>query len=929
MRDTGKPPRWATRLLRRAVPRSETHDGLVGDLEELYRERRAGGRRWAAELWYVRQVLSSVLAYRRQRRRPGWGGGASSGGETGDATRPAKVIVVDQSGAQSGASLRGGAAAFRLAARRLLRAPGFTSATTLTLTLGIGIMLVVFAVLNAVALRPLGYPDEDRLVVIEHPLPGFEVNGEVPTLGGLLGQLLHYRERSRTLVEVGGYWMFDAAITDADDPEYLRIGGATGGFFRALGIEPGRGHLFDGDEPLPTEDVRGEAVLGDRLWKRRFGGSDDVLGRVLQTQGFDHEIVGVLPPEMPFPPERAELWNPIPDIRLHNDRTWTVARMVGRMAPGIGIAEVKAELDGLIAELPERFADPDFRRAWEEGRMEAEVTPLKEWLIGEVARPLWLLLGAAAVVFGIGAVNVAGLVAVRAASQRGEVAMRRALGAGRRHIGAHFIAEALLVSLIGGALGLALAAGGLFLAPALSPLEIPRLDGAELGAETVALAAMLAAICTALLSAVSLLVCGRAAATALSGQGRTITPGRAGFRAHNLLVAGQLALSVVLLVGAGLVIRSAASLARVETGFDAERVLSFRLPFPWREIQSAEPGERATPLYDLLAERLAGLPGVTAVGYGSCLPLSPDCALGGTTLRRDDQPKVEGALPVVWVGRASPGYLEALDVPLRAGRPFEPADHQRQRGFILVNGSLAARFWPDGDAVGGRLVQDGRSSWGSLEVVGVVGDVRFGDLRGSPEQIAWLPVLSPVTPQDIPTSSWVVRANGPPMSLAGAVRREVAALRPDLPVADLAPLTEITASSTARLRVVMWLLTIASAVAITLSGVGVYGVVAYLVNLRRRELGIRMVLGARGADLRSLVIRQGVAAALLGLVVGLIGAAFMSRIVAGMIFGVPSIDPSTLAAVVLILSVTAFVAALLPALRAARINPAVILRSDG
>lgn len=909
MKHDPQPPRWAGRLLQRFVPGGNSGDGLIGDLEELYRERRAAGGRLRADLWYVRQALSAALRYQGGTRQMG--------------TRLSTTMH-----RPGGAPLQHAAAAFRLATRRLVHAPGFTAAAVITLALGFGGILVVFTVVHAVALKPLPYPDDDRLVVIEHPLPGFESGGEVPTLGGLLGQQLHYEQRSRTLVEVGGYWVMDTVITEPGDPASVRIGVASAGFFRALGISPAYGRLFHDEEPVQTADVRGAAVLGQGIWRQRFDGDAAALGRLLETSGFAYEVVGVLPRRAPFPPEHAELWSPIQRSRMQDNPNWTVARMIGRMAPGVGAEDVKRELDGLIAELPDRFSEAEFRRAVDEGRMEAEVTPLQEWLIGEVEQPLWLLLGAAAVVLAIAAINVAGLVAVRTESQRRELAVRAALGAGRGRIGGHFVAEALLLSLLAGVLGSVLAAAATTFGGELSVVGVPRLDDMVFDVEAAGLAAVLVLASTALLSAASVAVSGRGRATTLAGHGRTASPGRARLRAYNLLVASQLALSVILLAGAGLVIGEAVSLARLDTGFEVDGVLTLHTPFPFEEIQNAEPGTTATPFYDMLAERLLDLPGVTAVGYGNCLPLSPDCTLGGTTLRREDQPEAEGALPVVGVVRASPGYLEALGVPLLAGRSFERTDHERGRGVVLVNAGLAERFWPDGIAIGNRLVQDGREGWGALEVVGIVGDVRFDDLRGAPEAIAYLPVLGPVTPTDLMTASWVIRTALPATEVAPAARREVDALRPDVPVADVATLADVTAGSTARLRIVLWLLTMASAIAITLSGVGVYGVVAYVASTRRGELGIRLALGAQTSELRALVMRQGIIAALAGLAVGAVAAVLMGRAIAALAFGVARPDVPTLLAVLAVLGATAVVAAWLPARRASRLDPAEVMSSE-
>lgn len=892
-------PALIRRLLRAAVPRNDRGDALLGDLEELYAAHRGHRGRLRTDLWYARQALGAAYRCRLDR---------GAGGQLLDAPAAAGRALM-------------------LGARRLVHASGFTAAATLSLAVGMTAVTLAFAAYHGVVLRSLPYPDPDRLVVIEHPLPGFTTEGDVPVLGGLLGQLLHYQERTRELTAIGGYWTFDAAVTGTETPEYLHLGGASAGFFRALGVQPEIGRPFDGTETDPAIGGLGRVILTHSLWTSRYGAAAGVIGSIVQTGGFDYEIVGVAPPSMPFPAEAVALWNAIAEQRMRETPDWSIARMIGRMAPGATPESVEAELDGLIGDLPRRFEEAAFRRAVQEGRMHARVTPLKTWLLGDAARTLaWLLLAACAVLV-IAAANVTNLLAVRAEAARGEVAVRRALGANRGHVAGYFLAESIVVVATAGVVALGLAGATLGTVMGVAPADLPRADSVGLGPEVLAFLAAVMVAMTLLFALVPLAILRGIRPADLAAQARAVARTRARAVGRNALVGLQMAMAVVLLVGAGFVIRSAASLARMDPGFDHEQVLTFRIPFPFKEIQSA-PGAVATPFYDRLAERLAALPGVESVGYGSCLPLSPSCGALGTTLRRGDLPRPDGELPVVGVSRISPGFLDALSVPLLAGRGLSAADHTEGTHAVLVSAGFAALLWPEGGAIGGTLVQDGRPEWGSLEVVGIVGDVRFDDLRQGPEPLVYVPVLGPSSPQDISTSSWVVRTSVPPVGLARAVRAEIASLRPDLPVASMAPFADVVAGNTASLRLAMWLLGVCSVAAIALSAIGVYGVVAYLASQRLGELGIRMALGARAADVRAMVLAQGGIAAGCGLALGLAGSLAIGRALGSVLYGVHSFDPFTYAAVALALGATALLAAFVPARRAARLDPALVLRME-
>jgi predicted permease len=396
-----------------------------------------------------------------------------------------------------------------------------------------------------------------------------------------------------------------------------------------------------------------------------------------------------------------------------------------------------------------------------------------------------------------------------------------------------------------------------------------------------------------------------------------------------VLVAFQFAMALVLLVGAGLIVRSFVALTSVALGFEDRGVLTFRVVFPFQEIQQGGPagGGVATPFYDRLAERLAALPGVEAAGYGTCVPLADTCTQGGFSVRRDDRPETKDNVPATLALLISPGYLEALQVPLLRGRYLDSRDHEQRTNAVVISAEAARRFFPGEDPVGRHLVQDG-TQWKPFTVVGVVGDVQHEDPRKAPVPFAYLPVLGDFAPSERWAVTYVVRVDGSPRALADTIRREMAALRPDIPLAHVETLADLVARSTAQLRFALWLLALAAAAALALSAIGAYGVMAYVVSLRRNEFGIRLALGADGRQLRSMVVRQGATTASTGLLAGLAGAVLAGRLLESLLFEIGPTDPPTYAAVVCGLSVTALLAIYVPARRASRLDPAEILRSD-
>lgn len=915
-RSRSRPPRPARWLLERSVPKGAARDGLRGDLEEMYSQRLAAGRgprlarRLAADLWFAWEALFAALRYRPWTQRLmhlATGIGAPS--------RPGPIAAVRE---------------VRAALWLLARSPGFSAASVLTLGLAFGATAATFAATWGIIVKPLPFPDADRLVVIEHRLPGYPAeNGEV-TFGAFQGQVIQYVERSRELVEVGAYGTFDAAITEVDSPEYVRFGYATAGFFRALGIEPAQGRLFHDDELDPANDGHGSAILSEAMARQRYGGEGSAIGTIIETEGFEREVIGVLSAGLAFPPERVKIWNPRPERTLRANPVWTVDALVGRMAPGATVAGVQRELENLVAEIPERFAGSAIESVAADGRMAPLVTPMKEWLIGGVARAMWWLLTSVGVVLAIACVNIATLVMVRTDARRTELAVREALGASRWQLARYFLAESLALCTAAGIVAYAVSVTGIHVLRSIGPADLPRISEVSAGWELVVPIAIMSVLGTVIFAAVPLVSHPRESPQVLRAGPLGKTAGRRQLRLRHLMVGLQLALAVVLLVGSGLVLRSFQALVAVEPGFEADGVLTFRIPFPFKEIQAGGAAEgRATPFFDQLVDRFEALPGVVSAGYGLCVPLAEACSLDGYPVKARDVGDPEDAQqPLAGLQPISPGFLESLRIPLLSGRGLVRADHQQRSNAVLVSAGLAARLWPGEDPLGKRLEQGGGSTTQNhhFTVVGVTGDIRFDRLRDEPEFIVYTPVRFQGRATELWTASFVVRSHVAPGTLVDAIRAQVAALRKDIPVADIDSMEIVVARSTMQIRFVLTLLTLLAAAALALSAVGVYGAVSYVVGLRRREFGIRLALGAEAPQLRSLVLRQGARTLAGGLVVGLTAAAAGSRFLVALLFAVEPTDPTTYALVALFLISATLVAGLVPARRISRVSPLEALR---
>lgn len=808
--------------------------------------------------------------------------------------------------------------------RSLRRAPGFTALTIFTLAVGIGANATIFSVVNGVLLRPLPYPNEDRVMGVWHRAPGLDI----PRLQQAEETYILYRERARSFQEIGLGDDFEGNLTGEGEPERVPVARVTSSLFAVLAVPPALGRTFSAEDDEPGGPEL--AVLSHGLWARRFGSDADVLGKTIEVNGVDREIIGVMPADFRDLYGNTQLWLP---YRIDREALPSVSfsmEAVGRLAPGVTAERAEAELSRILPELPEAFPGGITSKMLEDARVSALVHPLREDIAGDMARVLWILLGVAGCVLLIACANVANLFMVRAEGRQRDIAVRTALGAERGEIIRYFLGDSVLLGLLGGVAGLVLAYIAVRGLVAFGPAELPRLEAIRVDSDVIMFTAVISVLAGLLFGAVPLLKYGRPdLVTSLKEGGRGGSAGRETHRIRNVLVAGQVALALLLLIGSGLMARSFWELRDVEPGFAREGVLTFRLSLP--SASHPEPGD-VSRFYELLRDRLGGLPGVETVGGSSAVPLAE--GESNNALLLEDYPLEPGALPqVVRTVYADPGYFRALGIPLLAGRAFEPDDYRLLRRVAVVSASMARHYWPEGGAIGRRIApglgEDQRFDW--YTVVGLVGDVHDTALDEPADEMVYYPTAGLDQAGDtftVRTRTIALRSAGPPLALTRAVREAVWSLDPNLPVVNLRTTSMIVSRSMARTAFTMVLLAIAAAVALLLGTVGLYGVVSYVVSQRTREIGVRMAIGARPTDVRRMVVRQGLVVSGLGAAVGLVAAFALTRVMNALLFGVSATDPIIFVAVPIVLLATAAGAAYLPARRASGIDPMEALRYE-
>jgi len=798
----------------------------------------------------------------------------------------------------------------RFALRGLARSPGFTAAAVLTLALGIGANTAVFSVVDAVLLDPLALPGEDELFTVweDHTARG----GPAQEWTGR-AVFDAWRDGAEGLAGLTAVTGWGPALSGGDRPEALSGALVSHEYFRVLGAEPVLGRGFLAEEETPGQDR--VLVLSHGLWERRFGADPGLVGSSLTVNGALYAVVGVAPEGFrpPVIPD-AEVWAPLDFEPVEGDWGNYYLRVIGRLAPGVGAEAGRAELDRIMERLGgEHPADlRDVRIALE---------PLRRTVAGDTRTPLLALLGAVALVLLVACANVANLVIARAFGRERELAVRTALGAGRRRLVHQLVTESLVLAAFGGGLGLLVGLMGMELLTAFAPPGTPRLEEVGFDASVFAFALGATLLTGLLFGLVPALVVSRTPLTvALHEGGRGgSSAGRARLRSG--LVVAELALGLALLVGAGLLIRTLGSLQRVDPGFRTAGVASGRVIFP--TAQYPEP-ERVAALLDEILARLESAPGVEAAGAVSVMPLS-----GGQT---DVSYGVEGRLPpegeepAADYRVATPDYFEALEIPLLRGRLPRPGDDTRAPLVAVVSEELVRRAFPGEDPVGRRIrvggVRDPETPWRTI--VGVVGGVRDNALGRAPDPEIYLPMAQ----QPSRVMRLVARSAAGAEVAADALRRAVEQVDRTLPVSQLASVEETVRDTLAPERFVTGLLAAFAGVALALAAVGLYGVMAYAVGQRTREIGVRMALGARPREVLALVLGQGAALLAGGLVAGALAAWGLSRLLRGLLYGVEPTDPVTFAATAVLLAATALAACFFPARRAARVDPSVALRGE-
>jgi len=808
----------------------------------------------------------------------------------------------------------------RHALRALRHRRAFAVAAVLTIAIGIGATTAVFSVIDAALLRPLPYPDQDRMLDVSNTWDG------TPRASVSPAEYFDYRQVVGGELSALGAVAFGAGnLVGVGEPVRLRAGFVSADAFAALGVQPMLGRPFTAEEDRAAADV---ALISHGLWTRQFGGDPAVVGRTVTVSGAATQIIGVLPPGFWLPDDFTEATATELVVPLGLDPTTVTARgshflhLVGRLAPG-GTPE---QAGAALAAIAERFV-ADFPGDYpRDMRFGVTVTPLADRILGEARRPLLLLLGAAAFVLLVACANVANLMLVQLDHRRSELAVRTAIGAGRGRLLRQLLAESVTLGLLGGAAGVALAWWGTRLLLAVGPANLPRAGQITMDLRVLGVAAA-TAVGTGLLFGLlpALRGAGVSSAAALRERGRGMTD-RQG-RLRNALVVGQVALALTLLTGAGLLGRSLGALRAVDPGFRQDHVLTARLTLASADYPS-EP--QVIGGFATIRDRVAAIPGVRAVGAVTNLPLAS--GLGDLNIRIEGREQAEGEVsPRADWQVVTPGYFAAMGLALRRGRALDERDRDGAPGAVVINETMAERYWPGEDPLGARFVLGGNAGPGTVTVVGIVGDVRHGSLADPRVSQMYLPhaqfrfwnggsVVRSLT--------LVLRAAGDPASLGAAVRTAVRTVDPRLPVAELRTMDQVVSASLGRPRFVFTLAGAFAVVALLLGVLGVYGVLASGVARRTREIGVRLALGARGRDIALLFAHQGGRLVVTGILAGLAGAVVLGRFLRGLLFGVAPFDPVTLVAAPLTLALAAAVAVWVPARRATRLDPAATLRHE-
>jgi putative ABC transport system permease protein len=791
----------------------------------------------------------------------------------------------------------------RYAIRQLAKSPGFALVAILTLALGIGATSAIFSVVNGVLLRPLPYPEPDGLVLVHEIVPQYGRFSVAPAT------FLDWRKQATAFERIATYSSSSATVAGNEGPERVQTAAISWDLFDLLRVPPALGRTFAEAEDVPGKNA--VVILSYGMWQRRFGGDPTVLGRTLSLSGEPSTIVGVMPAGFTFPSREAELWRPIALNPTKATRGGHFLGVVARLKPGTSLAQASAEMKSISERLAVQYPDASANES-------AEVVQMKEQVVGAIRPALLTLFAAVTVVILIACANVANLLLVRASVREKEMAIRGALGAGRRRLVLQLLAESLVLAVAGGGLGLLLAYAAIPAVRTLSAGSIPRVNDVSIDGSVLAFSMALALLTGIVFGLAPAWHASRPGIGEVLKEGGRSSLASSGRWLRNGLMIVEVALSIVLLVGAVLLLRSFSRITGVDPGFRADNVLAFRVTLPNKSYPEAH---NRVAFYDALLAKLEESPHVRTAGMVQTLPMRGDYVLSFAIQGRP--PAKPGSEPSANYRSISPRYFQALGIPIKRGRAFTEQDQATSPKVAVIDEAFAQRHFPDEDPIG-RGIDIGNGTDGFYQIVGVVGSVRYEELGTRPAPTMYVP-----SKQDDFSTMWiVVRTDGDPAILSPSARQAVKALDPSLPAYSIVRLSSVVSDSVAQRRFSMLLLAAFALVALFLAAIGLYGVVAYTVSQRTQEIGVRMAIGAQQSDVLRLVVGGGMKLAIVGVAVGLAGAVALARFVATMLFEVTPFDPASYGATAALLLGIAALACYMPARRAMRVDPLTALRQE-
>ena len=800
----------------------------------------------------------------------------------------------------------------RYGLRIMLKQPGFTLVAVITLALGIGANTAIFSLVNSILLRPLPFREPDRLVRMVQASPKLGLT----SWGVSQADFAAYREQNRSFESIAIYNTGATNLTGAGEPERLPIGTVTADFFKVFGVNPLLGRTF-----AVGEDVKGKnqvCVISHAFWQRRFGGDPNVVGRTLNLNNTPTQIVGVMPAEFKFPRYETDLWTPLAfDAKRTAPYFFSV---IGRLKPGVQVGQAQADTTNVLQNFGREHPNNSEAVGLSEGNCPSTiVTPLREAMLGKTQKPLLVLLTAVALVLLIACANVANLLLARATSRTREIAVRVSLGASPARVARQLLTESVLLSFIGALVGVALAGVGIRMLDKLPITGIVRMEEVRLSGTVLAFTAGLSVLTGLLFGFMPAL---RAYAMGIASGIREGARGTVSHRRLNsALVAVQFALSLVLLIGAGLLLKSFQRLESVDLGFNPENTLTMVATLPQSKYENEE---KALQFYNSAMDGLRNSPGIKSVGIIDNLPFGDAGNSDGVIVEGQEPP--EGAnleqTEQAEIVNVAPGTFTTLGIPLLQGRDFQTSDHSKSPLVAIVDEPLVRRYWPAGDAIGRRIQTTGDRQW--LTIVGIVGGVKHLNLMEEKRPHLYFAMGQYPSPR----ASLIVRTDGPPLNAVATFRAAIRQIDPDMPLYLVRPMTEIIGQTLSTQRLTNFLLTAFAIIALVLAAVGIYSTMSVYVGSRTKEFGIRLALGAQPGALRRAVMRQGLWLTGAGVVVGVLGALALTRTIKSLLFEVSTTDPLVFTAIPVLLVIVSLIACYTPARRATKVDPLEALRDE-